>query len=270
MRLSWKLGRVAGIDLYLHSTFLLLLLFVGLGSGGLQSVFWVLSVFGCVLLHELGHALMARRFGIGTVDITLYPIGGVARLARMPRAPGAEILIALAGPAVNFAIAALLATLGIVSASELAVASDLQPGSFLGDLLWINLGLGLFNLLPAFPMDGGRVLRAALSGWMGRVRATSTAAKLGRTLAVVFGTIALIKTGNLIYVALAMFIYFVSRAEELQVLHEEQRRAYANGERGIWLAPPGYRWVDRGNGTWQLAPMGVSTSDPERDPWAWR
>ena len=112
MRLSWKMGQVAGIDVYVHATFLLVfLLFPGVFAGGPLSplnVLLVLSVFGCVLLHELGHALMARRFGIRTRDITLYPIGGVARLERMPRAPGAELLIALAGPAVNFAIAAAL------------------------------------------------------------------------------------------------------------------------------------------------------------------
>src|SRR5947209_5831730 len=103
MRMSWKLGRVAGIDLFLHPTFLLIFLFTGDWPIPL-----VLAMFACVLLHELGHALMARRFGIETEDITLYPIGGVARLKRMPRAPGAELLIALAGPAVNFAIVAAL------------------------------------------------------------------------------------------------------------------------------------------------------------------
>src|SRR5271163_684331 len=100
MGLSWKIGRVAGIDFYVHPTFLLVLLWAVI-NGGVAFIPLVLSVFGCVLLHEMGHALMARRFGIGTEDITLYPIGGVARLRRMPRAPGAELLIALAGPAVN-------------------------------------------------------------------------------------------------------------------------------------------------------------------------
>src|SRR5262245_25320157 len=99
MQLSWKIGRIAGIDLYLHSTFLLVLLFPGVLSGGPLTILLVLALFGCVLLHELGHALMARQFGIQTSDITLYPIGGVARLRRLPRAPGAELLIALAGPA---------------------------------------------------------------------------------------------------------------------------------------------------------------------------
>src|SRR4051812_323512 len=107
VRQSWKLGRVAGIDLYLHPTFLLIfLIFLPSLLSGEVSPLEIVGVFGCVVLHELGHALMARRFGIETLDITLYPIGGVARLERMPRAPGAELLIALAGPAVNFAIVA--------------------------------------------------------------------------------------------------------------------------------------------------------------------
>ena len=174
MRLSWKLGQVAGIDLYVHATFLLIfLVFPGVFDGGPLSpwnVLLVLSVFGCVLLHELGHALMARRFGIQTRDITLYPIGGVARLERMPRAPGAELLIALAGPAVNFAIAAVLLPLLFLGTDEFASLSMI--GLFLESLLSINLFLGLFNLVPAFPMDGGRVLRACLSNWLGRLRAT--------------------------------------------------------------------------------------------------
>ena len=115
MGLSWKMGRVAGIDLYIHATFPLFVFLATRNVAGdelscfLEAVLLILlGVFGCVLLHELGHALMARRFGIGTVDITLYFIGGVARLKRLPRAPGAELLIALAGPAVNFVIAAIL------------------------------------------------------------------------------------------------------------------------------------------------------------------
>src|SRR4051812_43022261 len=104
MRTSWKLGRVAGIDLFLHPSFFILLAFYG-ASRGMEAILLVSAAFGCVLLHELGHALMARGFGIGTEDITLYPIGGVARLRRMPKAPGAELLIALAGPAVNVVIA---------------------------------------------------------------------------------------------------------------------------------------------------------------------
>ena len=154
MRISWKLGRVAGIDLFLHPTFLLILL-PGM-TGGL-SAFFIVALFGCVVLHELGHALMARRFGIETLDITLYPIGGVARLQRMPRAPGAELLIALAGPAVNFAIVAGLLGLELLGIG--GMESDSSLGAFLAGLMLVNLILGLFNLIPAFPMDGGRVLR---------------------------------------------------------------------------------------------------------------
>ncbi len=154
MRMSWKLGRVAGIDLFVHPTFLLLLL-PGV-TGGLSPLF-VVALFGCVVLHELGHALMARRFGIETLDITLYPIGGVARLQRMPRAPGAELLIALAGPAVNFAIVAALMGLEMLGIG--GMETDASLGGFLAGLVLVNLVLGLFNLIPAFPMDGGRVLR---------------------------------------------------------------------------------------------------------------
>jgi Zn-dependent protease len=265
MSLSWKLGRIAGIDVYLHPTFLLVL-FLGLP-------FWfILALFGCVVLHEFGHALMARRFGIGTVDITLYPIGGVARLRRMPRAPGAELLIALAGPAVNLAIIAAVALLAFLGLDQLLAtilatvlgALGLDPyhvaaavGQFLSQLVEINLILGLFNLIPAFPMDGGRVLRALLSGWLGRAQATTIAATIGRTLAVGFGIISLF-AGNLVQAALAAFIFFAARAEEMQVLADERRRQASSGDgQGIWVAPPGYRWVHQGNGVWQLAPVFV-------------
>src|SRR5579864_2654171 len=153
MNLSWKIGRVAGIDLYLHPTFLLFLAFIGATySGGLTAVALICAVFGCVVLHELGHALMARQFGIGTSDITLYPIGGVARLHRMPRAPGAELLIAIAGPIVNVLLA--LAFLAIQAASDvwgLWPASSL-PELFVSSLIAINLGLALLNMVPAFPL----------------------------------------------------------------------------------------------------------------------
>jgi len=259
MRLSWKIGRFAGIDLYVHATFLLVFLFV-------PDVRLVLSVFGCVVLHEFGHALMARRFGIETEDITLYPIGGVARLRRLPRAPGAELLIAIAGPAVNFAIAAAL--LGVDWLGLIKLVLMPAPGNFVTSLLFINLGLGIFNLIPAFPMDGGRVLRALLSGFLGRARATTIAAGVGRVLALLF-VVAVVWSSldghyplNPFHLVLAAFIYFAGRMEEAQVLLEERRRESASGGQGIWMAPPGYRWVDRGDGIWQLAPMGVRIPDP--------
>jgi len=264
MRMSWKLGRVAGIDLFLHPTFLILLAYVGATQRGLESILLVSAVFGCVLLHELGHALMARRFGIATEDITLYPIGGVARLCRMPKAPGAELLIALAGPAVNVAIALALSVLLALGLGG-DPWSDLSATSYLVALLEINVVLALFNLVPAFPMDGGRVFRALLSGWLGRERATVIAAGLGRGLALLFGLYSLYYYA-LFQVFLAAFIYMAAGAELAQVLAERPRREPREGD-GVWTAPPGFSWVSRGNGVWQLAPVAVPTSDRNASPW---
>ena len=247
MNLSWKLGRFAGIDVFLHPTFFLILLF----PAAVAHLPLVLAMFACVLLHEYGHALTARRFGIGTTDITLYPIGGVARLTRMPRAPGVELLIALAGPAVNLAIAAaLFLTFGLASA--------VGAGAFCADLLAMNIVLAFFNLIPAFPMDGGRVLRAVLAGWIGRASATSFAAGVGRALAVGFGLYSLLSF-QLLYVALAIFIYVAAGAEEAGVLAEERRRSAAKD--GLdWTAPRGYRWVQTGRGVWRLARASTARS----------
>jgi Zn-dependent protease len=273
MRLSWKLGRIAGIDVFVHPTFLLVLFFPGVLAGGPLTLLLVLSVFGCVLLHEFGHALMARRFGIETEDITLYPIGGVARLRRLPRAPGAELLIALAGPAVNFAIVGTLVGLAFLGLDQ--VLLDMGFGALLGfleQLVAVNLVLGLFNLIPAFPMDGGRVLRALLSGVMGRSQATSIAAGIGRLLAVLFG-VWILWTGNgtWMHLVLAAFIFFAARAEEMQVLGEERRRRHVAAQSdGVWVAPPGYRWVQQGNGVWQLAPIVVPYNNPYQGPSPWR
>src|SRR5215204_2537034 len=151
MRMSWKLGRVAGIDVFLHPTFLLIPAYAGMYQGGAWAIAFVLAAFGCVLLHELGHALMAKRYGIETEDITLYPIGGVARLRRMPRSPGAELAIALAGPAVNVAIAAALGLAWGVGLFGGPGDRDLV-GHFAMSLLAVNVVLAGFNLIPAFPM----------------------------------------------------------------------------------------------------------------------
>ncbi|WP_165065875.1 site-2 protease family protein [Paludisphaera rhizosphaerae] len=248
MSLSWKLGRFAGIDVFLHPTFLLILLLPGVA----ENLPLVLAMFGCVLLHEFGHALTARRFGIETADITLYPIGGVARLTRMPRAPGVELLIALAGPAVNLAIAAgLCLTLG--------VGSVVGAGGFMANLLVMNLVLAAFNMIPAFPMDGGRVLRALLGGWVGRGKATSFAAAVGRTLALGFGVYSLLNW-ELMHVALAAFIYMAAGAEERGVLAEERRRNGEDAGGTDWSAPAGYRWIRTGQGVWRLAPIHVDAT----------
>ncbi len=268
MRTSWKLGRVAGIDLFLHPSFFILLAYYG-ASRGVEAILLVSAAFGCVLLHELGHALMARGFGIGTEDITLYPIGGVARLRRMPKAPGAELLIALAGPAVNVVIALALGTmlaLGLLGGP----GSDLPIRSFVMTLLGINVVLALFNLVPAFPMDGGRILRALLSGWLGRERATVIAAGLGRGLALLFGLYSLVNSPTLldalVLLALAAFIYMAAGAELLQVLAEGRDRRRRDDD-GIWTAPPGFSWVSRGQGVWQLAPIPAHASGGDQSSW---
>lgn len=267
---SWKIGRVAGIDLYLHPTFLLLLGFIGLTQGGLLAVLFTSAVFGCVVLHELGHALTARAFGIPTRDITLYPIGGVARLDRIPRAPGAELLITLAGPAVNVVIAAVL-----------ALALSLNPSDagsffaeFVGTLMTVNLLLAAFNMIPAFPMDGGRVLRAVLSGWLGRLRATEIAAGIGRGLAIGLPLIIVLvapQAFSWMQVIMALFIYWAAGAELAQVRHECAARAMrtAGPSTGIWTAPLGYRWVHQGGGFWRLVPATAPfTQDSSATRWS--
>jgi len=257
MSISWKISRVAGIDLFLHPTLLILLAVVAV-LGGLPAVILYTLVFGCVLLHELGHALAARRFGIETEDITLYPIGGVARLERLPRSPGAELVIALAGPAVNVVIAATLALVGGLA------------GPWADTLMKINVGLVLFNLLPIFPMDGGRVLRALLSGAIGRGRATEVAATIGQGVALAAGFYGL-TPGHWLLALLAAFVFLAAGAERDHVRAESVRRPSSpRRDEGIWIAPPGHSWVNRGPGVWQLVPIPVHAADSStraRRPW---
>ncbi len=218
-RWSWRLGTIAGIPVQVHATFLLLLIWVALtpmlrGDAGaaMTSILLVLSIFACVVLHELGHALMARRFGVRTTDITLLPIGGVARLERMPEKPSQELAVALAGPAVSVAIAAaLFGVLTLAGASTSPRQLQMTGGPFLTQLMWINLVLVGFNLLPAFPMDGGRVLRAALAMQMDRRRATEIAARVGQGMAVLFAIAGLF--GNLFLVIIAAFIWIGATGE---------------------------------------------------------
>jgi Zn-dependent protease len=194
---SWKLGKLFGIDVYVHWTFLALILFVALRrlDGGISAAVsmagLLIAAFACVLLHEFGHALTARRFGIPTLDITLYPIGGVARLARLGEKPWEEFCIAVAGPAVNVGIAAILSGYLVLSQRQLNFGlenlQELSGARIALELLAINVWLILFNMLPAFPMDGGRVLRSLLSSQLGRLRATEIAARLGTLFAVAFG-----------------------------------------------------------------------------------
>jgi len=215
MKWSLRIGKVFGIDVHVHFTFVLLLIFLGYGywrstqqiSAALIGVAFILLLFGCVLLHELGHALMARRYGIGTRDITLLPIGGVARLERMPENPIQELWVALAGPAVNIAIAALLFA-GLSVTQEFPFEEDLSMtgGSFVQRLLVINVVLAVFNLLPAFPMDGGRILRALLSTRLGRRRATAIAANVGQAMAILLGILGFFYNPFLVFIAIFVFL----------------------------------------------------------------
>jgi Zn-dependent protease len=231
---SWKIGTAFGIGLYVHWTFLLApaLALINNWDRGLEAallmVSVVLAVFGCVLLHELGHALMARRFGIATRDITLLPIGGVARLEGMGNSPGQEIAIAVAGPAVNVAIAAGL-WVGMALAGLGPSLEMIHYGTFaevfLMHLLATNIMLVVFNLIPAFPMDGGRVLRALLSFGVGRMQATEIAVKVGMVFAAVFLFGGLFLFGTPMLALVGLFVLFAGQ-QELAMLryHDPARR----------------------------------------------
>jgi Zn-dependent protease len=229
MKWSWKIGRVAGIDLYVHATFLVLIAWVAFGHGmaghGWQmtaaGVAFILTLFGCVLHHELAHALTAKAFGILTRDITLLPIGGLARLERMPEQPMQELWVALAGPTVNVVIAGvlygILAMTGSLPTAENLEAWSASDGSFLGRLMVVNLGLAVFNMIPAFPMDGGRVLRALLATQMDFVRATQIAASVGQGLAMLFGFLGLFSNPLLVFIALFVWIGAAQEAAMAQM-----------------------------------------------------
>jgi Zn-dependent protease/predicted transcriptional regulator len=218
--------KIAGIDIHIHWTFSLLIVWIiysnmRAGLDAIQvtwSVVFVLSLFVCVTLHELGHALAARRYGILTKDITLYPIGGVARLEKMPEKPSQELAVALAGPAVNFIIALLLSPLMLntdFSADQSSNTMIIDAHNFLPMLGMLNITLAVFNLIPAFPMDGGRVLRALLAMKLGRVKATQIAAGIGKLLA--FGFIVMGFYSNPFLIFIGLFIIFGANAEEQMV-----------------------------------------------------
>ncbi len=209
-----RIATVAGIPIRLHFTFLLFLLWVYVSapsSGRLISVAYVLTIFLCVVLHELGHSVAALRCGIPVADITLYPIGGVARIEKRPKARQ-ELGIAVAGPAVNVVIAAVLAAV-LAAQGKLPLAADLLhfgggvPG-FVAGILKVNVGLVLFNLIPAFPMDGGRVLRAVLALNLPPARATRIAASIGQSIAIAAGIWAVMShPPQWFLMFIALFIY---------------------------------------------------------------
>jgi stage IV sporulation protein FB len=220
MRWSFHLFRVAGIEVRVHVTFLLLLAFVGLGghatagwSGATSGVVFVSLIFLCVLLPEFGHALAAKRYGIRTPDITLLPIGGLARLERMPDKPSEELVVAIAGPLVNVAIALLLTP--FARGPFQLFGMGYGEVDLLTHLRNVNIGLVLFNLVPAFPMDGGRVLRAFLAMRMDYARATGFAASIGQGIAVAGGMWALLN-GMPMLVLIAVFIFAGAQSEAAQ------------------------------------------------------
>jgi len=217
MAWSFPIARIAGTVVKVHVTFLLLL-GVFLVAGGVTAVILILAIFACVLLHEFGHVTMARRFGVRTPDVILLPIGGLARLERMPEEPRQELLIALAGPAVTLALAAIFYAVLRAGGATPPLLPSLTVGgdNLLEDLYRINVLLLLFNLIPAFPMDGGRVLRALLATRQGLARATRLAASVGQILAFGLGFAALM-TGNILLLLIAFFVFLGAGSEAAAV-----------------------------------------------------
>ncbi len=215
MKWSFPLGTFAGIRVFVHATFLLLIGWIGVShwlasrsvATTVEGVGFILLLFLCVLLHEYGHALTARRYGVKTRDIVLLPIGGLARLESIPEEPRKELAIAAAGPAVNVAIAAglwfwLQLTGGFLPVDEVA----LTTGPLAERLLVANIVLVVFNLVPAFPMDGGRMLRAFLAMNLPYARATEIAANVGQGLAFLLGFLGLFTNPFLLFIAFFVFI----------------------------------------------------------------
>lgn len=230
MSASLKVGRFAGIKVQIHWTFWLLFLFVGFmvfaNEGSISELIWnfifVFALFFCVVLHEFGHSLTARKFGIGTRSITLLPIGGLASLEEMPENPLEEFYIAIAGPLVNVVIALLLFPFASV---ESYIGQDpevvqqqlsaINAGNFLFYLFFVNVALVLFNMLPAFPMDGGRIFRALLSMKYGRIKATKMASGLGKFMALLFFLFGLFY--SIILTVIAVFIWFGAHSENIMI-----------------------------------------------------
>jgi Zn-dependent protease/CBS domain-containing protein len=230
---SFKIGRFSGIDVKVHWTFLLLLAFFAFigyqtsGSllGALTPTAVIVALFLCVLLHEFGHSLVAQRLGLEIHSITLLPIGGVSNLESLPEKPADEVKITLAGPLVNVVLAPIFFGVGLLLGAEPRMPTDLftgigSVGQFLFYLGYLNIVLAVFNLLPAFPLDGGRVLRALLATRLGAVRATDIASAVGQVFAAAFFLIGLI-SGNFLLALVAVFIYFGARGESQMVRERE-------------------------------------------------
>jgi len=235
MKFSLFIGRYSGIKVFIHWTFSLILIwifFTSMRSGlsiidTLWSLSFVLAIFFCVILHEFGHALTAKKYGIKTKDIILLPIGGLARLEKLPEDPKQELWVALAGPLVNVVIFLILSI--VISLSGIGLADmeaiPLRGNTFLLFLASANLILAIFNMIPAFPMDGGRVLRALLSLRMSRVKATAIAGGIGQVLAITFVFIGLFY--NPILILIGIFIFLGAQAEVTHTKHNSLLQGYA-------------------------------------------
>jgi len=226
MRWSLTIGSLGGTAVKIHITFVLFLAWIAFSAwsrGGaataLDSTVFIVLLFACVVLHEFGHITAARRYGISTSEVTLLPIGGVASLQRLPSDPVQELVVALAGPAVNLVIGLiLLAIVGSVHPDELTQIDDPKL-SLVGRLAIANLFLAVFNLIPAFPMDGGRVLHALVAMRVGGARATEIAARIGQALAFGLGFLGLF--GNPLLLFIAIFVYIAAAAEaQMSAAHE--------------------------------------------------
>lgn len=247
MRWSFNLLTIAGTQIRVHVTFLLLLGWLAWGAaqtGGAAAAagitLFLLAVFLCILLHEFGHIFMARRFGIRTPEVLLSPIGGLARLERMPDEPGQELQVALAGPAVTAVIVILLwGTLALTGGSvEPILLGESARPSLVPGLMWVNIYLLLFNLIPAFPMDGGRVLRAVLARRKGMVAGTRIAVRIGQGFAIALGLLALFGPyPNPILILIAGFIFLAAQAEASMV----ETRAAGRGIRATQMMVTDFR-----------------------------
>jgi Zn-dependent protease len=261
---SLKLGKLFGIDTYIHWSFWWLLLWIGISSGmasgwlsGLTAMLFVAVLFGCVYLHELGHALAGRQLGIPTLDITLLPFGGVARMAAIPERPWQEVLIAVAGPAVNVVLAGMLLT-GLVLYGGFSLLMEQSPLElpWIEQLCLVNVGLVVFNMIPAFPMDGGRVLRAVLATQWGHLQATEVAARVGRWIAlamIVFGIVMWIPSLALV----GLFVWIAGMGELMAVRWRHMQSQ---------VPPrPDYPWQANGRDPWHSSPWDSDRSTIDAD-----
>src|ERR671933_171877 len=233
---SFKIGRFSGIDVRVHWTFLLLLAFFAFigyqnsGSllGALTPIAVIVALFICVLLHEFGHSLVAQRLGLEIHSITLLPIGGVSNLEPRPEKPSDELKITLAGPLVNVVLAPIFFGVGLALGAQPRIPADIftgigSVGQFFFYLGYLNVVLAVFNLIPAFPLDGGRILRALLATRLGAVRATDISSAVGKLFAAAFFLIGLLG-GNFLLALVAVFIYFGATGEAQMVRQQEQTR----------------------------------------------